>query len=228
MFSPFTDSRSESPRTPGVLFSASTRAEFEQLLHAEHGLDPAFDPRVKQALDERLGASTIIDDADIRAFAKSSTLLSRALRGRLIIPNYKEFSKAMDEAFDEALRARSDDAVNEGLGENATYIPPLAEINPEQRIVCACTIDGQFYSRHDGNCSEKTRFTVQSVSKVFTYAIALETSGEKAVHEEVGREPSGRSFNELTLTPAGKPHNPVSLRLPKLVLNRRLIHHIVH
>jgi len=81
--------------------------------------------------------------------------------------------------------------------------------DPNQRIVCACTIDGQLYSRYDGNCSEKTKFTVQSVSKVITYAIALETSGEKAVHEVVGREPSGRSFNELTLDAKGKPHNPV-------------------
>ena len=192
------------------MYSASSRSEFERLLHEEHGLDPKFDPRIRQALDERLGDETLIDDADIRAFAKSSTLLSRALRGRLIIPSYRDFSQALDEAFDEAISARSEDADNDGLGLNARYIPPLADVDPNQRIVCACTIDGQFYSRYDGNCTEQTRFTVQSVSKVITYAIALETSGEKAVHEEVGREPSGRSFNELTLTPAGKPHNPVN------------------
>ena len=116
----------------------------------------------------------------------------------------------MDEAFEEACNARSNNAANDGLGQNADYIPALAAVDSDQRIVSACTIDGQFYSRYDGNCTDKTRFTVQSVSKVFTYAIALETSGEKAVHEEVGREPSGRSFNELTLTSEGKPHNPVS------------------
>ena len=44
-----------------------------------------------------------------------------------------------------------------------------------------------------------TDFTMQSGNKCFTYAIAVEEYGAKMIHEYIGKEPSGQSFNSLFL-----------------------------
>ena len=41
------------------------------------------------------------------------------------------------------------------------------------------------------------------------YALALSEYGEQYVHKYVGREPSGRFFNEICLDTEGRPHNPM-------------------
>ena len=58
-----------------------------------------------------------------------------------------------------------------------------------------CTIDGQRFSL--GDVSDP--FTLQSVSKPFTYAICLNELGPEVVHNYVSYEPSGRNFNEIVL-----------------------------
>ena len=44
-----------------------------------------------------------------------------------------------------------------------------------------------------------TPFCIQSCSKPLTYGLAVSELGAETVHSYVGLEPSGRSFNELTL-----------------------------
>lgn len=87
----------------------------------------------------------------------------------------------------------------------ATYIPQLARANPEHFGISICTVDGQRFDIGD----TKVPFSAQSTSKPITYAIACELRGEETVHKHVGREPSGRNFNELVLNSDGLPHNPL-------------------
>ena len=56
-------------------------------------------------------------------------------------------------------------------------------------------MDGQRFSLGE----VKKRFTIQSCSKPFTYAIALNELGSDKVHQFVSHEPSGRNFNEICL-----------------------------
>ena len=59
-----------------------------------------------------------------------------------------------------------------------------------------------------GDCDEA--FSIQSISKVFMLALALEKVGP-ALWEKVGREPSGSAFNSIVQleTEHGKPRNPL-------------------
>ena len=56
------------------------------------------------------------------------------------------------------------------------------------------------------------RFTLQSISKVFTLILALMDNGEEIVFSKVGMEPTGDDFNsmlKLELVEPGIPFNPL-------------------
>ena len=53
-------------------------------------------------------------------------------------------------------------------GKQADYIPALAKINPDQFGICLRTVDGQIYAHQQAD----TRFSIQSIAKVFAIAIA--------------------------------------------------------
>ncbi len=90
-------------------------------------------------------------------------------------------------------------------GRAADYIPALAEVDPDQFGICIRTIDGATY------CHERAdvRFSIQSITKVFSLAMALGCEGD-ALWRRVGREPSGTAFNSLVQLEAerGVPRNP--------------------
>lgn len=90
-------------------------------------------------------------------------------------------------------------------GKQADYIPALAKVNPDQFGMCLSTIGGHQYSIQDA----ETRFSIQSISKVFAIALALSIKGEE-VWKQVGKEPSGTAFNSLFQLELEKgiPRNP--------------------
>ena len=45
---------------------------------------------------------------------------------------------------------------------------------------------------------------MQSGSKCFTYGAALEEYGAELIHKYIGKEPSGQSFNSLSLNLDGE------------------------
>jgi len=91
-------------------------------------------------------------------------------------------------------------------GNLATYIPELAKVNPELFSICIVTVDGQCFKVGDF----QQLFTIQSISKVFVYGLALEEHGRERVLAKVGVEPTGDAFNAIILDEKSKrPYNPM-------------------
>jgi glutaminase len=91
-------------------------------------------------------------------------------------------------------------------GTVANYIPELAKVNPDLFSICIVTVDGQVYEVGD----YQQLFTIQSISKVFAYGLALEDHGRDYVLTRVGVEPTGEAFNAIILDEQSKrPYNPM-------------------
>ncbi|MGE2692782.1 glutaminase A [Mycolicibacterium pulveris] len=91
-------------------------------------------------------------------------------------------------------------------GALADYIPELARVDPSALGLSLSLADGYIYESGDFT----TEFTIQSVSKPFTYALALDRIGQQAVDAKIGVEPSGEAFNEISVDKAtDRPKNPM-------------------
>jgi glutaminase len=91
-------------------------------------------------------------------------------------------------------------------GTVADYIPELQRADPDWFGIALCTMDGHVYQVGDA----RQPFTVQSISKVIAYGLALEDHGVETVLSRVGVEPSGEAFNSISLEAGtGRPLNPM-------------------
>jgi glutaminase len=90
-------------------------------------------------------------------------------------------------------------------GRVANYIPELAKVSPQQFGIAVYRLDGRMYMAGDA----ETRFSAQSVTKLFALALAFSREGE-TIWKRVGREPSGNPFNSLWQLELEKgiPRNP--------------------
>ena len=105
-----------------------------------------------------------------------------------------------------------------GVGTVADYIPGLAAVDPQQFGMTVAMNDGAVHSIGDTD----TRFSVQSISKVFTLALVMARDSNR-IWQRVGREPSGNPFNSLLQLDqeAGVPRNPF-INAGALVVTDRL------
>ncbi len=101
-------------------------------------------------------------------------------------------------------RIADDVAPEVGRGAVADYIPALARVEPWRFGMAVAEVDGAVHGVGDW----ERPFSVQSISKVFTLALAL--SRGDSVWARVGREPSGDPFNSLVQLEHedGIPRNP--------------------
>lgn len=91
-----------------------------------------------------------------------------------------------------------------GAGTPYPIHPAGGAANPQDFGVCLATVDGYVYS---AGVSDE-RFSIQSISKPFSYGLAMTDHGIDAVDEKVDVEPSGDPFNEISLAPTtGRPAN---------------------
>ncbi|MAL80676.1 MAG: glutaminase [Sneathiella sp.] len=90
-------------------------------------------------------------------------------------------------------------------GKVADYIPELARIDPAQFGISVCLANGEQHSAGDA----ATPFSIQSISKVFSLALALGRLGD-SLWNHVGREPSGYAFDSIVQLEyeKGIPRNP--------------------
>lgn len=82
---------------------------------------------------------------------------------------------------------------SETSGKNADYIPYLAQVDSKLFGIAVVTTDNQVFTLGDVDFA----FSIQSISKVFTLALAMEEIGPDKVFQRVGSEPTGRAFNSV-------------------------------
>src|ERR1700709_505148 len=94
----------------------------------------------------------------------------------------------------------------DGSGAVPDYTPPLALADPDSFGIAMTTTEGHSYEVGDS----RVEFTIQSMSKPFTYGLALADWGVDAVDGRGGVEPGGEAFNSISLAPgSGRPLNPM-------------------
>lgn len=96
-------------------------------------------------------------------------------------------------------------SVLEHSGEVANYIPELAKVNPDKFGIHLTTVQDEHFATGDS----EEKFSIQSISKVFSLAMAFSLLGEK-LWKRVGVEPSGNPFNSIVQLEFenGIPRNP--------------------
>ena len=109
----------------------------------------------------------------------------------------------MDDLLREALRVAEP---RRREGRVASYIPALARVEPGKLGIAFADGEGRVHGAGDFD----EPFSAQSVSKVFTLALALEKVGAR-LWDRVGREPSGSAFNSIVQLEheRGLPRNPL-------------------
>jgi len=95
------------------------------------------------------------------------------------------------EAVEAAVHEAYEKFRNDSGGKNADYIPYLAQVDSKLFGIAIVTTDNQVLTMGD----VKYSFSIQSISKVFTQALAMKELGADKVFEKIGSEPTGRPFN---------------------------------
>lgn len=112
-----------------------------------------------------------------------------------------------EQAYQDILKQAYDNFKNDTSGKNADYIPVLAKVDSKLYGIAIVTTDGRTYKVGDVDYP----FSIQSISKVFTFALAMEERGAEDVFKKIGGEPTGRAFNSIPAvvempTHAGNPY----------------------
>lgn len=92
-------------------------------------------------------------------------------------------------------------------GKNADYIPELAKVNPNYFAIAIATTDGKVISIGDADVP----FAIESISKPFVYALALQDNGNELLMKNINLNATGHSFNSVMAIeePANHLQNPL-------------------
>jgi glutaminase len=130
--------------------------------------------------DKRIHATTLIATAFFTATIASIPV--SAQRASPVAPRRQMVESIVREAYEKFK--------NDSSGKNADYIPYLAQVDPKLFGVAVVTTDNQVLTLGDVNYS----FSIQSISKVYTLALAMEELGADQVFQKIGSEPHRTSL----------------------------------
>lgn len=151
---------------------------------------PHGERQQKQQHQESAGKIKISFPLFTQLVTPCARLFLNAFNEQFVIPDWSSFVSDLQYFFD-----KSTDHTD---GQTAQYIPLLRDADPHRWGVAVCSVDGQRVSMGDASTA---RFSLQSVSKPVTYAIALTTEGDAFMEDWVDVEPAGRPFNTQDLDP---------------------------
>src|SRR5215510_14711984 len=119
------------------------------------------------------------------ATVASAPFSALAQRTSPVAPRREQVQSVIKEAYD---KFKSDTS-----GKNADYIPYLVQIDSKLFGIVIVSTDNQSVTFGD----TKYSLSIQSISKVFSLALAMEELGADKVFAKVGSEPTGRAFNSV-------------------------------
>jgi glutaminase len=125
-------------------------------------------------------ASFLLGSADAQAQAAPKAASAKTSP---VAPRKEQIQAIINEAYN---KFKSDTR-----GKNADYIPALAQVNPSLFGIAAVSTNNQVVTVGD----VKSTFSIQSISKVYSLALAMEEQGADKAFEKIGSEPTGRPFN---------------------------------
>ena len=88
-----------------------------------------------------------------------------------------------------------DEVREDTSGDLVPHLGDYDHPDPDALALAVCDMDGQVVAAGDAD----VLFDLQSASKPFVYALALEQKGVDEVAARIGVEPSGEAFNEISL-----------------------------
>ena len=121
----------------------------------------------------------------------SDVVLAAATGGPGVMPTPRPASPG--DPFRDALADAYKSFKSLGEGKNADYIPVLAKVDPGLYGLVLVTVRGAVYEVG----AARDEFSIQSVSKPFTVARAIETAGPDAVNKRIGVNATGQKFNSI-------------------------------
>ena len=102
-----------------------------------------------------------------------------------VLPSDADVRAAVSDAFEESRR-------HDG-GTVADYIPALASAPADAFGVCVAGVDGRIFALGDAD----VEFTIQSISKVFVFALVCDTLGPEEARQRLGVNATGLPFDSV-------------------------------
>ncbi len=117
-----------------------------------------------------------------------------------------EVERRLAELHAQCLTADSERVVNYYDSARGYYPPESAGAERDRFAISLVSVDAHMFGVGD----DRHLFPLHSISKVFTYGLALADNGREAVLRRVGVDPSGDAFNSIVFDERHhRPHNPM-------------------